>query len=334
MHRKQFFPLNQSERLLLIDVLSEIDLQKDAWGLEDVDMNALHVGMPIRTYNYVKGMLERGYDMYPLTTDGLLVLWAIPINGQFQITNSLVSEINTLIDFNTPFALVYDASNAYVYSNQSLSILKQFEQNIDSRDVINTKTKLAVDGIDTMALSQNVYLDYENNNQDMQKSTLANVSCNVGYVTQNPYDNLCWAASVACIVNYKKGTSLTAATVAKKYYGNTNFDQAINRDNLTEKLRDYGLNYYQFSNYGNFDNKIFSSISAGNPVGGTFDVSDGAYHATVIFGINIIAGRIQIMDPAFGNTTATLSSTGDYTYVSSLTNSTLELYAISYDRGN
>jgi hypothetical protein len=68
--------------------------------------------------------------------------------------------------------------------------------------------------------------------------------------------------------------------------------------------------------------------------GGVFDVVGGAYHATVIFGINVIAGRIQVMDPEFGSTTATLSSTGDYTYVSSYTNSTLVLYAISYGTGD
>ena len=327
------FPLSQSERLLLIDALSEIDLQKDSWGLENIDLNELNVGVPIPTYNYVEGMLERSHNMYPLTTDDLLVLLAIPINGQFQITNGLVAEINTLIDFNTPFALVYDANTAYIYSNQSLSILKHFDQEIGSRDVLNTDARLAVKGIDTVSLSQNTCLEYEGNNQDMQRSTSANVYCNVSYVTQHPYDNLCWAASVACIVNYIKGTSLDAATVAKKYYGNTNFDRSISPENLVDKIKDYGLTYYQFSNHGDFDNKIFSSICADNPVGGSFDVIDGDCHASVIFGINVIAGRIQVMDPQFGSTTATLSSAGDYTYVSSYTNTTLVLYAISYDTG-
>lgn len=320
--------------MLLIDVLSEIDSQKDSWGLEDVDFNELNIGVPIQTYNYVEGAFVRSHDMYPLTADDRLVLWAIPINGQFQITSSLVSEINTSIDFNTPLALVYDASNAYIYSNQSFSILKYFNEEVESRGVLNTNARRAVQGIDTVSLSQNTSLGYERNNQDMQRTTPTNFSCNVSYVTQHPYNNLCWAASVASIVNYVNGTSLDAATVAKKYYGNTNFDQSINRDNLTEKIQGYGLKYYRFSNYGDFDNKILSSICADYPVGGSFDVVEGAYHATVIFGINVIAGRIQVMDPEFGSTTAILSSDGNYTYVSSYANTTLVLYAISYDTGD
>ena len=328
------FPLSQSERLLLIDVLSEVALQKGSWGLYNVNFNELNIGAAVHTYNYVEGTFVRSHDMYPLTVDDRLVLWAIPINGQFQITRSLVSEINTFIDFNTPLALVYDASNAFAYSNQSFLILKCFDEVIESRDVLNTNVRIGVQGIDTVSLSENVCLGYEGNNQGMPRTTPANISCNVSYVTQHPYKKLCWAASVASIVNYKKGTSLDAPTVAKKYYGNTGFDQSIGEDNLTEKIKGYGLNDYQFSNYGYFDNKILSSIRADYPVGGAFDVVGGAYHATVIFGINVIAGRIQVMDPEFGRTTATLSSTGDYTYVSSYSNATLVLYAISYVAGN
>lgn len=328
------FPLSQSERLLLIDVLSEIEPQKGSWGLQNVNFNELNIGAAVHTYNYVEGTFVRSHDMYPLTVDDQLVLWAIPINGQFQITSSLVSEINTSIDFNSPLALVYDASNAFIYSNQSFLILKYFNEEIESRGVLNTNARIAVQGIDTVSLSENVCLGYKGNNQDMPRTTLANISCSVSYVTQHPYNKLCWAASVACIVNYVKGTSLDAPTVAKKYYGNTNFNQGINQDNLTEKIRGYDLDYYQFSNYGDFDNKILSSIRADYPVGGSFDVVGGGYHATVIFGINVIAGRIQVMDPEFGSTTATLSSTGDYTYVSSYTNSTLVLYGISYDTGD
>ena len=41
-----------------------------------------------------------------------------------------------------------------------------------------------------------------------------------------------------------------------------------------------------------------------------------------IYGINVIAGRIMIMDPEFGATTSYLSSNG-YTYVSSASGATL-----------
>lgn len=326
-------PLSQSERLLLIDALSEIEPQKDAWGLTDVDFTKLNIGLPIQTYNYVEGMLESSHVMYPLTAAGRLVLWAIPIGGQFQITNGLVSEINTAIDFNSPLALIYDASNAYIYSDQSFSLLKHFEQEIESRGVLNTNTRLTVQGINTVSLSQNTFLGYVNTNTDMQRAIPMNFSCNVSYVTQHPYNKLCWAASVACIVNHVNGTSLDAVTVAKRYFGNTDFNRDIGPDNLTEKIQGYGLSYYQTCIGGNVDNKIIDSILADNPVGAVFDVINGPYHAGVIYSINVISGRIQVMDPEFGMTTASLSETNDYVYVSSYSNATLELYAISHDPG-
>ena len=95
------------------------------------------------------------------------------------------------------------------------------------------------------------------------------------------------------------------------------------------------MDCYRFStDYRNFENKIYQSICADYPVGGTFDVIGGAYHATVIFGVNVISGRIQVMDPEYGSTTATYSSNGVYTYVSSYANTTLELYGITYNTGN
>lgn len=326
-------PLSQSERVLLIDALSEIEPQKDAWGLANVDFTNLNVGLPIQTYNYVEGTLESSHVMYPLTVDDRLVLWAIPIGGQFQITNGLASEVNTAIDFNTPLALIYDASNAYIYSDQYFSHLKHFDQEIDSRGVLNTNTRLTVEGINTISLSQKAFLGYEKTNNDMHRAIPMNYSCNVSYVTQHPYNNLCWAASVACIVNHVNGTSLDAVTVAKRYFGNTDFNRDIGEDNLTEKIQGYGLSYYQACTGGNFDNKIIDSILADNPVGAVFDVINGPYHAGVIYSINVISGRIQVMDPEFGMTTASLSETNDYVYVSSYSNATLELYAISHDPG-
>lgn len=69
-------------------------------------------------------------------------------------------------------------------------------------------------------------------------------------------------------------------------------------------------------------------------MGGTFAVLGGEYHASVIFDINIISGRIQVMDPAFGMTTANYSYQDSYSYTSSAHNATLVLYGVSYDTGD
>ena len=324
-------PISQSERLAVIDVLTEIEPHKEAWGLEGVDFCDLEIGAPVQTYNYVENTLESGNMMYPLSANDRLILWAVPASGQFQITTGLVNELNSVLNVGTPFALIYDASNIYLYADNTITLLKHTNQDISLRGSLNTNARFAVGEINTVRLSQKTHLGY---NVSMQRSTQVNISCNVNYVTQNPYKNLCWAASVACIANYKKGTSLDAATVARNYHGSTNFDRGILPNGLPVILWDYGLDYYVFSDYGSFGDRIMDSILADNPVGGSFDVINGGYHATVIFGINVIAGRLQVMDPEFGMTTATIQSAGNgYSYVSNVYNTTLVLYGISYDTG-
>lgn len=329
---QESLPILESEKLALIDVLSEIEQQKDAWGLGNVDFAELRIGLPIQTYNYVDGLMVSGNAMYPLTVNNQLVLWAIPVDGQFQVSGGLVSEINEAVNADTPFALIYDSRSAFIYSDGVVSMLKQYNDVIESRDTLNLNASFTVQGIETVSLSEGKLLGYTSMISNISRASV-NYACSVNYVTQQPYDNLCWAATVACIVNYVNGTSLDAVTVAKRYYGNTDFDQGIGCDNLREKIQDYGLIYYQYSIGEPFDNKILSSIIAGYPVGGTFDVVGGDYHACTIFGINVIAGRIQVMDPEFGSTTAWFNN-DSYTYVSSYTNSTLNLYSISYDTGN
>ena len=322
---------SSSERILgIIDALRDVETNKDAWGLSMVDFEELRIGPAVNAYNHTESGFVCNNVMYPLMIGDELVLWAVPIGGQYQITNGLVSEVNECINKGDSFALVYDACNIYIYTGNQFCVLK--ETNIEIRDrtksVIGRNT--SADGVITTKLTESESLGYSN---IARASSQTNVACNVSYVTQNPHNNLCWAATVACIVNYKSNTNLDAVTVAKRHFGNTNFDQGINPDALNLKLATYGFNYYIFTSYDTFEDEILTSLMADYPVGGSFDVINGGYHSTVIYGINVIAGRLQVMDPEFGMTTVVLQSDGKYRYVSNLHNTTLVLYGVTYDDG-
>lgn len=229
-------PVLESESKAIIDVLADVESVKNIWGLADIDFSSLEISSPVYTYNYVDGILESGAAMYPIVAGERIVLFAVPNNGQFQITNGLTSEINKLINKDTPFALIYDDRNAYLYTDKQMHFLKSSGQKIDNRNELSMNTKPSTEEIKTTDLSRKVSLGYGSNMQKAQRNTNYNYSCNVSYVTQNPYSNLCWAASVACIANYKNNSSLTAASVARAYYGNTNFDIPIEPNALRERL--------------------------------------------------------------------------------------------------
>ena len=326
------FSVSHKNRLEIIDALADIEQSKQSWGLTEIDFTCFEIGQPIQTYNYTDSALEESNVLYPIISNGNLILWALPIGAQFQITNGLVKEVNTTVNQDQPFALVYDTDSVYMYSNDTLVLLKQTDQHIVSRNKINNVENVPLSKIKTTSLENTTPLEYKAYTRENVQTRATNVSCNISYVTQNPYDKICWAAAIACISNYKNNTSLNAVTVAQNYYGMSDFNSGINVESFTTKIQDYGLPYYRDAFYGSFDNKIFNSLLADYPVGGAFDVINGAFHATTIFGINILSGRIQVMDPEFGSTTATLASS-QYSYVSPVHGTTLVLHAISYDDG-
>ena len=329
---QKILPITLGERMEIVSVLADVEQSKQSWGLANADFTSFEIGNPIKTYNYADNALEESMILYPIMSNGELVLWAVPIEGKFQITNGLVKEIRMLVRRNQPFALVYDADSVYAYLNDNLALLRQSNQSVLSRDKINSVEDVSPYRIETARLDANIPLEYGTYMMNAEQTRATNVSCNVSYVTQNPYNKICWAAAIACIANYKNNTNYTAVNVAQNRYGSNNFNQAINVEAFTVNIRRYGLPYYVDAYYENFDNKIYNSLLADNPVGGAFDVVESSFHATTIFGINILAGRIQVMDPEFGSTTATLSGSR-YTYTSVVHGTTLVLHGISYDEG-
>ena len=155
-------------------------------------------------------------------------------------------------------------------------------------------------------------------NNDYQSATLS-----VSVVSQLPYSNICWAASVACIGNYLTSSSYTAVDVAKTVYG-TNFNQTASAETALGALKNiYGVGYTYHVSVPS-DDTIYNNLSKGYPIYSLWSYSSGN-HATVIRGV-LTNSYVMVMDPEFGFTTAWKNS-GVYSYVSGYSGVTLELFA-------
>lgn len=304
----------------LYDALLYAEIQKDDIGLSEVDFNELCIGGPIQAYSYVESGFEELREMYPLIYQDELVLWAINVDGNYQITTGLTKEVNSTVNGNKEFALIYDRNSCYLYMEGDFILLGDFGEEVYTRAVLQP------DDISDIELRTSTLSDMVELNFDSVKMTREVVyfSCNVGYVSQNPYKNLCWAATIASITNYCKGTSLSMADVAADKFGYVK-DEALDTAEANNILARYGVNY-RYNNIPPTHTVILSNIQANYPIYGCF-VQSGTRngHAVVIYGINVIGDYLSLMDPANGFTSATHNGR-QYVFVSASTGITYELY--------
>ena len=223
----------------------------------------------------------------------------------------------------TNIALIYDINGCHLYDGVGIITLGNTNMIVDGRRDVAEADDFELSELSLANIVKTQKLNYVSNNVNAR--TQSNYVCSVSYVTQLPNDEICWAATVACIVNYVKGKSLTAKQVAIAQWGSSDYNKGLETKNAILFMNnEYNMNYI-YNNYTPSDNAILTNIQNGYPIYGSFDWEIGSTsgsHGVTIYGINTIAGRIMIMDPEFGSTTSYYSSSG-YTYVSSYSAKTL-----------
>lgn len=302
--------------------------------LAGLDFSELTVGEPIQTYVYVGDTFEQNGIYYPLLENGNLVLLAIPQDGWYQITNGLVAEINKNITRTTAFSLVYDQTRCYLYANGIFTLLVESGDQIQSRSVLNPDLVVRDNIMETNSLSVSTPLGYSSKNATNAQTRSDYIQCGVSYVTQNPYNNLCWAASCVSIMNYLTTNRYTIVELAQAHHNSISeviFNQTINPGVETTVLRRFGGLTYTYR-YGTIPSVtvIRNNIQAGKPIYSHWSVSSTQYHAVVIkgTGMNGNYAYLYVVDPQFGYTNAQLSN-GAYTYTSAYSGRVLRMESAS-----
>ena len=302
----------------IINELSVFEQDKASVGMSNVNFNNLYISGKVPVYEYTNNGFTELSNIYLLLENNEIVTVMYEIEEtRYQIMPNLASDIRQTGATN--IALIYDINGCHLYDGLEIITLGNTNMIVDGRKDITEAEDLEFSEISLASTVETQKLNYVSNNVNAR--TQANYMCSVSYVTQIPDDQICWAATLACIVNYVKGTSLTAKQVAKAKNGATNYNQPMyDKTAISFMNSEYNMNY-KYHNYKPSDNVMLTNIKNGYPIYGSFTWTNGR-HAVTIYGINVIAGRIMIMDPEFGATTSYLSSSG-YTYVSSYSGTTL-----------
>lgn len=309
----------------IIEALQSTEYIKEEIGLSNINFADFYVGDPIYAYDYIDNAFEESRYYYPLLVDGVLTAFAIEIGEgdelQYQISTNLIPEINYYTSGSgIPIALVFDSRAAYAFSMNGFDMLKEFGEIIETRGTISNKLD-----INNVSLHLQDWDDYYSLNYSIPAVPYAQVyfSCNVNNVVQIPYRNICWAACIATIVNYKNGRNYTASNIVVQTLGEFK-DVTIEVERVPTILKyHHGLPYvlhYQSANGDTIlrniqnDNPIFAMMAA-------IETGSSTGHAIVVNAIHITNGYVYGKDPQNGTVTLSYSyENGYYYYVSPSSN--------------
>lgn len=298
--------ISESTTAKIISALNAVECVKDNMGLSDINFEDIEISDPIHTYEYTSEGFVASRLMYPLKANDTLVALAVAVdispNTEYQVSTTLISEINAVITEYTSFALVYDYNCCYLFDGTNFSLLKQNTICIEERAVLQTTSTFLSPNIELTNISNSTNLGYIST---PQTRTPIYYACSVDYVTQNPYKNLCWAASVACAVNCIKGTNLSAFQVASNYFGSIDCNYGLVPSKITKAINSYSQSYSYKQDTVPSDSVILKNIKANYPILAGFLDSSNRAHMLTLYGINITASYIYLMDPSYGFRSAT-----------------------------
>lgn len=305
------FTASAGEREAITATLQYVEEDKNAFNLDEVEFGSLFIGNRIYAYEYTETGLDELYVTFPIFYNGEILALATKVSeNNFQVSANLASELNMFRNSNV--ALVYDSDAVYVFDGDGFSLLKESSVTSSYRQSFqNGYSDMSMGNIKLCDLKKSVELNYTPSASARAQTYF---SCPVKYVPQGAKTDLCWAATIACIVNYVKNRNLTAKDVAIAECGSSDYDDynvGKSTSECDDILQKYGLNY-TYLNHAASDLAILENIQTGYPLYGSFG-NDHRSHAGTIYGINIVSGYITVMDPLMGSTTA-LSKNGDYTY--------------------
>ncbi len=306
----------------IIEALQKTEYIKDEIGLSDINFEEISISNPVYTYEYVDNDFIQSRVMYPLKIENELIAWAIAVENdntsEFQITTALVEEVNSILTTGMEITFIYDYEHCYLFNGVEFYLIRKNTLKVEGRSTLNINQ--------VKATTTDLHLTNINSSHSLNYSVVTPrapiyYSCSVNFITQNPHSNLCWAASVASIVNYRKDKNYTAIQVAQKKFGETNFNNSVYPEEVPNILTSYLVLFYSYKNEVPSGSAILHNIKQDFPIYASFRHSNG-YHAVVVYGINVSGGYLSIMDPEFGFCTASSNASG-YRYVSGYSNTTL-----------
>lgn len=328
----------------ILQVLAAAEQEKENYGLQDVDFNAVSIGHEIPAYRVQNGKLvDADLRILPVivgeTMVSLLYVIQNPEEETYvQLSNSLVTQIYQYLKDGDPFAIIYDDEGAYIYTTNALFLLgKGNSEGVEKSNLISRVGPQELQNIVMSTVQAKLSLNVDAYMQTVGVCRTTQAHYLPVEIIQQPDDtNICWAIACTAIINYVKKTSYTYQDIVDTVTGGV--DKGLDTVAAMQALQNhYGLNYVPKN--GTSINKDFAleQLLAGYPIFGAFEVytgftpgpnqPTGVGHAVVIRGINLLTNTFSIMNPTPTTTGYTMGSfsSGTWKYVCEFSGKTYEL---------
>lgn len=269
------------------------------------DINQYELKSPYVVYDYDDNNPEIYY--YPVTlNDNIVMVISIvettegySISGSEEMVDGLnnidyVSESNDIVFYENGCEIDAETENGIFLVekiDEMQGEISEAPENFISMNISEKKEVVK----ESLKTTESLNLDYvqavsEDNNiieevysPAYSTNTSTNKTCKLYNAQGQGNLPICWAASVATVVNYRKGTSITAKNVCDVM--NTGYVGAT-IDVKQNALKKYGLNYTKRNSQLTY-NQIKTNINNKYPIAAsTFEPGGGA-HAITVYGWNM-----------------------------------------------
>lgn len=292
-------------------IMDELAITKD---------DTVYLGSKLSAY-YIKDdtLLPSEYESYPVYINGKIasIVDVVRIDGevsQVTIGVSFARELQQVLSQNLdiPFTIIYDESGVYLkFSNQNEMICLMLYGDTSETSSLNATNKIVYENVAPKNL-----IDIQ---ASVSPRTMLSKKLNLSQVSNTSVypccrGGICWAASIAMIANYYKGTSYSALGIhdmcnCKELKANYHPQQML-------LMEDLGL-YVQGRHYSFTFNSLYNCIENDQLLLLDLQSSSGA-HNVVAYGYysNTVSDveRFHYMCPNVGARYASFPSSGTVSF--------------------
>lgn len=333
-------PFN-ADRIKECQLLYAADLSSRDVGLGAVDFGSVREGSPVPVYECANGGLTFMHNEVPLSSGGhVFASFASDVDGGAQLSLWMGKALEEYVDYHqsSEVALIADAYGMNIYDGSRVVRICERTDEFDSsgyddiesisESVLSHSVNLSSSFLlgETIDIEQ-VLLDASlGGSLDPQHNQIYPqpyyMPTDYIYRATNGIDQgsfpICWAATIAYIYNYYRGTTYSAFDVAEDLVGGYNYD--MEPDQIATSLRNYGLGNYWHVNSQPTGSTIYSNINSYRLMAGILKTYNSSnvfqdYHTVAIMGASNSTGIIGIHDSNGGDFYFVYpATTGSYTY--------------------
>jgi len=315
------------------------------FGVTEENYENLYVGNPITAYTYTNGENTGSYLQYPIIFENLHVKEIIGLarvieheNGERTIDYGVncAPQIQDYLETseNTSFALLYSENGVSIATASSQTMVKVYETTSLAR-----MNAISLEEVDYALTDLEAIEKIEVPTATFATRAVEHNSLNIEHISQG--GTTCWAACVACIMNYYYGTDfdsldvlLQASDAGIITTGSSGLTISETKLVFESYTNEYGISctkkptYFSYSTLKSYINDDTLFWARGSKTTGS-----GAGHAIVPYGYYYSGSGskyMYYMEPNTGLKTAAFPSSGAIVFTNDASNFALDSYLICY----